>query len=236
MDILLEHMLSIDGFANLKERRYVMDERHFGDHRDDEASAGFGNVTYLADAFIRPRGQTQKHNHRNVDIITVLLRGRLAHQGTLGDGVVISAGDIQIQRAGSSGFEHNEINPDNDFNRLIQIWALPEQISDQAGYDIFHCASGDRRRVYSSVVSSQAGGDEASRHDSHSITNIDVLRPLAGERLEFAHDILLFSAAGKIRVSEGNLDQREIDEPALIKANNLTVCIDEDAWLIAIFY
>src|SRR5690554_7781340 len=45
--------------------------------------------------------------------------------------------------------------------------SLLEQISDQAGYDIFHCASGDRRRVYSSVVSSQAGGDEASRHDSH---------------------------------------------------------------------
>lgn len=224
MDILLENTLAIDGFANLKERRYVMDERHFGDHRDDEASAGFGNITYLADAFIRPRGQTQKHSHRNVDIITVLLRGRLAHQGTLGDGVVMRAGDIQIQRAGSTGFEHNEMNPDAGFNRLIQIWALPEQISDQAGYDSFHCASGERRRVYTSAAS------------GHSVTNVDVLRPLAGETLKFGHDILLFSAAGKIRVSEGKVDQHEIDEPALIRAKNLIVHIVEDAWLIAMHH
>lgn len=228
MNLLLEHTLSIDGFANLKERRYVMDEKQFGDHRDDDANCGLGNVTYLADAFIRPQGQTQKHSHKNVDIITVLIRGRLSHQGTLGDGVVMNAGDIQIQRAGASGFDHNEINPDTDFNRLIQIWALPQQLSQEATYDSCHCGIGEKKRVYTSTSSNQEG--------ENAITFIDILRPRTGESLVFPHDILLFSATGKIRVNEDGAAHQDIHEPALIRANNLTVHILDDAWLIAIHH
>lgn len=228
MDILLEHTLSIDGFANLKERRYVMDEKHFGDLRDDNASTGMGNITYLADAFIRPHGQTHKHSHRNVDIITVMMRGRLAHQGTLGDGMVMKAGDIQVQRAGTTGFEHNEINPDNDFNRLIQIWALPHTARNEASYENYHCAMNQQKRVYASTLDHNT--------DNQATTTVDILRPSTGVPLVFPHDILLFCGAGEIRVSEHGSSPQDIRGPALIKAKNLSIETLNDAWLVAIQY
>jgi redox-sensitive bicupin YhaK (pirin superfamily) len=230
MDILFEHALSINGFANLKERRYVMDEKHFGNHHDAEANAGMGNITYLADAFIRPHGQTHKHSHRNVDIITVLMRGRLEHQGTLGNGVVMNAGDIQVQRAGAVGFEHNEINPDNDFNRLIQIWALPQTPSNDARYDSYHCAEGEQKRVYSSVSNHVA----KTSVDKKATTTVDILRPRTGAFLTFPDDILLFCGAGNIRANEHGASAQDIHNPALIKAKNLNIEIFNDAWLIAI--
>lgn len=230
MNILTESSLSIDGFANIKERRYIMDEKSFGDHRDENAFSRFASVIYLADAFIRPQGHTGRHSHKNVDIITVLIRGQLSHQGSLGDGITLHGGDIQVQYAGSVGFEHNEINPASDFNRLIQIWAQPPADARKMGatYESFHCAPGERQRPYLST-STDEGGNTIT-------TVIDVIRTKAGDAINLRKNVMLFLVSGTIRFAERNQEYKTANEPTLICASNLQISAESEAWLIAIHH
>jgi redox-sensitive bicupin YhaK (pirin superfamily) len=107
------------GFAGLKETRMVMDPKAWGSHVEPGAQAGLGNFVYLADARFMPHGETKMHPHKEIDVISVMLEGRIAHQGSLEHGQELNVFDVQVQRAGGEGFYHNEVNPDNEENRMI---------------------------------------------------------------------------------------------------------------------
>lgn len=150
MNILTRDDLPLGGFAGLRERLYVMSPKQFGQQALADTHPGLGNLVYLADAFFRPHGSTGKHFHRNIDIVTCLIRGRLLHQGSLGDGEILEAGAIQIQQAGETGFDHNEINPDSQLNHMIQLWLRPEQHIKDAGYRTVRPVPDARTRIYGS--------------------------------------------------------------------------------------
>ena len=150
MEILTRDDLPLGGFAGLRERLYVMSPRQFGDQALPDTHPGLGNLVYLADAFFRPQGSTGRHFHRNIDIVTCLIRGRLLHQGSLGDGEILEAGAIQIQQAGATGFDHNEINPDTQLNHMIQLWLRPEHLITDARYRTAQPEPDARTRIYGS--------------------------------------------------------------------------------------
>jgi len=126
MKILSRDSLALGGFAGIREHRLVTDSRIFGDRKTPETSEGLGNMVYLADARYNPRGESGMHPHSEIDVISVIIEGRVSHEGSMEHGKDLDAGDVQVQRAGGEGFEHNEINPDNRKNRMLQVWALPE--------------------------------------------------------------------------------------------------------------
>ena len=118
--------LKLGGFAGIREHRLVIDPRVFGNNSSD-AWPGIGNFVYLADAKFIPNGETHLHPHKEIDVISVIVKGRIAHQGTLSEGSVIEANQVQVQRAGKEGFSHNEVNPDDVENRMIQMWITPDK-------------------------------------------------------------------------------------------------------------
>lgn len=68
-----------------------------------------------------------KHAHQNMEIITYVISGALAHSDSLGNEGVIRAGEIQRMSAGS-GIEHAEFNPsENEVCHLLQIWIFPDK-------------------------------------------------------------------------------------------------------------
>ena len=77
-----------------------------------------------------PNGETGMHPHREIDVISFMVKGRVLHEGTLEHGKMLNESEIQVQRGGGKGFFHNEINPDSTENRMVQIWCIPE-ISEQ---------------------------------------------------------------------------------------------------------
>ena len=117
MDILNYDDLPKAGFAGLIERQFVTDSRVFGARKKPQAFEGLGNFVYLADANFIPHGQTNMHPHLEIDVISVMAKGSIAHEGSLENGENIHEGMVQVQRAGGEGFEHNEINPDSEPNR-----------------------------------------------------------------------------------------------------------------------
>ncbi|MEE9499479.1 MAG: pirin family protein, partial [Nitrospinaceae bacterium] len=106
MEILHRGDLEQGGFADLREYYLVEDPRVLGDDIEETSWMGIGNFVYLADAKYNPKGDTRMHSHREIDVVTFVLEGRLTHVGSLENGQDLSAFQLQVQRAGGEGFSH----------------------------------------------------------------------------------------------------------------------------------
>ncbi len=167
MKILSRDSLHRGGFAGLKETRLIVDKKVGGDHSTWD---GLGNFIYLADARFLPHGETHMHPHRELDVITIMLEGRLTHEGSLKDGQSMKANQVQVQRAGGEGFAHNEINPDDSGNRLLQLWALPESAGEPAAYKFYQLEQNELLRIYGGAKS------QTETFDSHTVIEVGNLK------------------------------------------------------------
>ncbi|HEY3860155.1 MAG TPA: pirin family protein, partial [Gammaproteobacteria bacterium] len=82
------------------------------------------------------------HPHRDMEIVTYILDGALAHQDSMGNGSVIRPGDVQRMSAGS-GVVHSEANANQGETRLLQIWILPKTKGGAPGYEQIHFEDAD---------------------------------------------------------------------------------------------
>lgn len=119
--------IPLGGFAGIVEKQMVISPRLMpGVANRKDISHGLGDFIYLSTGHFQPNDGAPLHPHDNVDIVTVVLSGSIAHAGTLGDGTVIHAPAVQVQRAGT-GMRHSEINPDDSKADFVQIWFLPPE-------------------------------------------------------------------------------------------------------------
>lgn len=221
METVHRDSLPKNRFEGVRECRLVMDSRVFGDDPGRQAWQGLGNFVYLADASLIPKGQTMMHDHREIDVITVMLKGRLEHEGSLEHGQSLSENDVQVQRAGGEGFSHNEINPDDSDNRLLQIWVLPERKGEPAAYRLYKTGLGGSTRIY---------GGEPGQHDAFpSVTCIEILELKALQSVDIDVPCLAYLARG-----EGFVSEDSISEGCLIRAEQLTFDATEDSQLLVI--
>lgn len=165
------------GFAGLLERRFVMDTRVFNRSMNAPEVNGIGNFVYLADANFKPHGETGMHPHKEVDVISVMVGGEIVHKGSLEHGGKLTAGDVQVQRAGGEGFSHNEVNPHSVPNQMIQLWVLPDRSGEAAGYKHYQPEHGKLVKVY--------GGDMKQQTTFYSKTAVFVAN--ASPEQQFSH-------------------------------------------------
>ncbi len=222
MDILQFEDLPQGGFAGLKEKRFVMDTRVFGSRKNPESINGIGNFVYLADANFTPNGETGLHSHHEIDVISIMVEGNTSHAGSLEHGQGLSAGMVQVQRAGAEGFSHNEINPDDTENQMIQVWVAPDEAGEPAGYKTYSPKSGERLQIY--------GGPKGQTQCFYSKTNVDVINAEAGQVFEQSGDVMVYLSKGS-----GTVNGQAVVARTLVKAEHLTFSANEDAQLILIY-
>ena len=100
----------------------------------DPRHMGFRSLRVINDDIVAPASGFPKHPHRDMEILTWVLDGKLAHKDSIGNGETLGPGELQYMSAGT-GIFHSEENPSLDESlRLIQIWILPEKNNVKPNY------------------------------------------------------------------------------------------------------
>lgn len=159
-----------------------LDSRHsfsFG-HYYDPAHMGFGPLRVINQDVVSPGAGFDTHGHRDMEIISYVLRGGLEHRDSLGNGSVIVPGELQRMSAGT-GIRHSEYNHSRDSEvEFLQIWIEPAELGLQPGYEQKAFPQEESRNQFRLI------GSQDGRQGSVTIAqdvNLYVAHPEAGTAL-----------------------------------------------------
>ena len=103
-------------------------------HYQDSDHMGFGALRVINEDRVEAGAGFEEHGHSNMEIISYVLKGELAHKDSMGNGSSIKPGDVQIMSAGS-GVRHSEFNgSDEEEVHFLQIWIIPNVENEAPDY------------------------------------------------------------------------------------------------------
>lgn len=127
----------------------------FADYLDQE-NMGFRSLRVINEDRVAPGAGFGTHNHRDMEIVTYVLEGALAHRDSTGSEGVLLPGEVQRMSAGT-GVMHSEMNGDKaNPVHFLQIWILPERGGIKPGYEQKKFEETERRGTLRLVASSDA--------------------------------------------------------------------------------
>ena len=190
----------------------------------DTAHMGWGNLRVINEDRVAPGQGFGTHPHRDMEIVSYVMSGVLAHQDSLGNGTQIPPGDVQRMSAGT-GVVHSEFNHDRDqVTHFLQIWLLPERQGIPPGYEQKRFTHEEKRGRLRLVASPDGAQGSVTVH-----ANARIYAGLldGAERVELALDP---ARKGYLFVVKGSLlanDQTLAQGDALLVAEERTLRLSQ---------
>ncbi|MDB5732622.1 MAG: quercetin 2,3-dioxygenase [Variovorax sp.] len=130
----------------------------------DPAHMGWGNLRVINEDRVAPGAGFGGHSHRDMEIISYVLEGALAHQDSLGNVESIPAGEVQRMSAGT-GVTHSEFNHSKgEPVHFLQIWIEPDARGVKPGYEQKRFDAQDKRGRLRLVASPDGAAGSLSMH------------------------------------------------------------------------
>jgi hypothetical protein len=130
----------------------------------DEKHMGFGGLRVINEDRIAPGTGFGTHGHKDMEIITYVLRGNLAHTDSMGNVKGLPPGDVQRMSAGT-GVQHSEFNhAEGEETHLLQIWIEPNVKGIEPGYEQKTFADTEKRGKLRLVASNDGAQGSVTLH------------------------------------------------------------------------
>ena len=198
----------------------------FGDYYE-ASQMSFRALRVMNEDRVAPGMGFGMHGHRDMEIVTYVLSGALAHQDSLGHGETLRPGELQRMSAGS-GIRHSEINPSATKPvHLYQIWLLPRETGQTPSYEQKAFDLAGRTSQWQLVASPDGAQGSLTIHND---TRIHLAVLPAGQSLAYdinpsrhawlqvmrgqihANDAALFAGDGAALSAEARLNLKSDDE------------------------
>ena len=120
----------------------------------------FGNLRVLNDDDVQPQGGFATHPHRDMEIVSYVVGGKLTHRDSAGFHDTLGRGHVQTISAGT-GVTHSELNEEEDWCRFLQIWILPDAGDLPVRYENHKFALKDRENKLLHIVGNSKSKGQA---------------------------------------------------------------------------
>ena len=190
---------------------------------------GFGALRVINDDFVIGGQGFGKHSHRDMEIISIPLSGKLGHGDNIGNNGIIETGEIQVMSAGT-GITHSEMNGDNEEAvKFLQIWVIPNKMNVEPRYQQIRMDEIMQPNKFNQVLSPNADDAGVWIHQNawFSMGDFDKGLTETYQLKDPNNGVYIFVISGKVVVNGNTLDTR--DGLGVWDTKNFTMDVEEDA-------
>ena len=190
---------------------------------------GFGVLRVINDDFVIGGQGFGKHSHRDMEIISIPLSGKLGHGDNIGNNGIIETGEIQVMSAGT-GITHSEMNGDDkEAVKFLQIWVIPNKMNVEPRYQQVRMDDILKPNEFNQVLSPNTDDAGVWIHQDawFSMGDFDKGITQTYELKNPNNGVYIFVISGKVVVNGNTLDTR--DGLGVWDTKSFTMDVIEDA-------
>lgn len=202
----------------------------FGEYYDPKHMR-FRALRVINEDRVAPGAGFPKHPHHDMEIISYVIDGAIAHRDSLGHGATLRPGEVQVMSAGT-GIEHSEFNPEKDQPlHLLQIWIMPRARNLPARWDQKAFPMDDRHNRLRTLVSEDGrDGSLTIQQDAQLLgATLDAGQSIS-HRLDAERHAWVQVVRGRVNVNGETLDAG--DGAGISEEEEITVRAEENAELL----
>ena len=172
---------------------------------------GFGALRVINDDFVIGGQGFGKHSHRDMEIISIPLSGKLGHGDNIGNNGIIETGEIQVMSAGT-GITHSEMNGDDKEEvKFLQIWVIPNKMNVEPRYQQVRMDDILKPNEFNQVLSPNADDAGVWIHQDawFSMGDFDKGVTQTYQLKDPSNGVYIFVISGKVVVNGDTLDTRD---------------------------
>lgn len=182
----------------------------FANYRNNDR-VHFGVLRVLNDDYVAAGRGFGTHPHENMEIISIPLKGSLAHKDSMGHGETIQVNEIQVMSAGT-GVEHSEFNPsETEAAEFLQIWLFPNTLHVTPRYQQLQLNEADRQNNWDQILSPSPDDAGAWIHQNAWFhrADLDQNKELSYTLKDKNNGVYLFVLEGSITLQDQVLERRD---------------------------